>query len=668
MLYAALGVLLLGIVSWFVINFAHDETTIGKAEIVLDKYDYLQTEKNLPLKENLNNLAKLNKVASELDKKDFWQHFMPDATEDKQLQAKLENIYNQSEQRLVIPAMQQSLALFLKNYNSVDPALLYRALRTYLSLNQPQHFNKDYAINTMQILWKNVKNKKQMLAALNHALDNPQPIRLNNQLISNVRQALGDLPKPALGFVILSSGFPDNMLTLNLSNDKEASKLFTFSNPNIGISSLYTLDTLRSLNKDDFIQAANTALHGNWVLTQGAPSSQPTEQLAKQLEDIYLKNYANNWLGFINNLKLRQFDSIDKLNEALALLSSQNSPLSQLFTLIEKNITQQAVDADPQFNQLISSFSSSSQQLNNNLTQLQNYLASANSPEQAFNQSKQRILNQGINDPISNLITFSKSLPRPLGYWAYQLAQNAWQLMLSSTLKYINQTWNSTVYQDYKNQIQNRFPFNPYATTDVSLNSFVNFFASTGVLQKFFDTYLQDFINTNQSTWRPIALDGLQLQLKNETLALFQRAANIRQTFFPMQDQSLFIPFTLQAQGFSKNLTSLTFQLGKQSKTFTKNSSQAAGFKWPDSNNKILLRVVFNEQGGLNQLMTVKGPWAMWQLLRHTYLKPVAGKKNQWLGSLIDSGHQFKFKLTTKQATNPFSLLIFENFELSDSL
>jgi len=82
--------------------------------------------------------------------------------------------------------------------------------------------------------------------------------------------------------------------------------------------------------------------------------------------------------------------------------------------------------------------------------------------------------------------------------------------------------------------VETRFPFSrDPGAADMPMGDFVRLFGPGGAFDQFFAQALQGVVDTSQRVWRPISPDGGPSPVSVADVAQFQRAAAIRNAFFP---------------------------------------------------------------------------------------------------------------------------------------
>jgi len=103
--------------------------------------------------------------------------------------------------------------------------------------------------------------------------------------------------------------------------------------------------------------------------------------------------------------------------------------------------------------------------------------------------------------------------------------------------------------------IEQRFPFRRMANApDMPADDFIRLFAPGGMFDQFFTQHIRPYADTTQRPWRPVAVEGLPPAISAADLAQFQRAAAIRDAFFPTGVASGF-RFQLLPQGLQAGVT-----------------------------------------------------------------------------------------------------------------
>ncbi|MBE7209394.1 MAG: type VI secretion system membrane subunit TssM [Gluconacetobacter diazotrophicus] len=183
--------------------------------------------------------------------------------------------------------------------------------------------------------------------------------------------------------------------------------------------------------------------------------------------------------------------------------------------------------------------------------------------------------------------------------------------------------------------VSNHFPFDPDAGTDAPLDDFVHLMAPGGALAGFYDAQVKPFVSEGQ-TWKASPVAGIAPPVTPASLASFQKAAVIRQNFFPTGTATLAVRFDVSFLSATPN-TRPTLALGRTaivapappaapqpakrgappppppSPTL---AAVPASVTWPGDDGMQLVRVSFDAAPAARAFpIEQRGPWALFRLL-----------------------------------------------------
>jgi len=192
---------------------------------------------------------------------------------------------------------------------------------------------------------------------------------------------------------------------------------------------------------------------------------------------------------------------------------------------------------------------------------------------------------------------------------------------------HIDRAWAEQVRGPFMEVMAGAFPFDPAASTDVSLEAFTAAFAPEGTLDVFTKNYLAGFVTLdgrfqNQSTFLPGPRVGLSAAAK----AALTRIAAIRSTMFT--EGKPFLSFR-QRTGFMQNtLSRLEISAGRTLHRFTHGPVVWEGQEWPAAgliDNDLTLRAYARSRAVLDR--NYPGVWSWFRLSAdgETTLNPEVG-------------------------------------------
>lgn len=356
--------------------------------------------------------------------------------------------YHQALLTIVLPEIKHYLESYLQTTNN-NPDQVYKMLKAYLMLGDSAHFQTDSMIEIVQQLMPNT-DKETLNALTGHIQAALQIAPLANQdseLITKTRKQLLALSNSALGFVILK-----NMGNNNADNAINLGTML--GNPPVLISkgvatdipAMFTAKEFNLIMSDEINTAAVESLEGNWILGMHATVDQTViNTLATQLRTQYVANYVDIWESLLANIQLSAPKNLTELNNMIAILTGDHSPLLQLLDTIKVNTALEPVmAASPKLQSLSLMLASDSDNAGPNalygifvsLQQLHSYLQTLlTAPDASIAISKATLQHMKTpgDDPIAHLHTVAEQSPEPMKGLLNSIATKSWDFMLQET-------------------------------------------------------------------------------------------------------------------------------------------------------------------------------------------------------------------------------------------
>lgn len=653
--------------------------TIHKLDTDLQHYHALQQDTD-SMTDHVHSLQYLKKARQKLAylKNDQWTQIY------HQPLHRLSTRVQKANQQLVHqlrPVLQKTLEQVLRHPN--NPAATYACLSAYLMLQQKMPLEQAYFQQVIKYLTHHDQEQGGGLTptvakALRHALQTNTHDLLGQQrydktLVNHLKQQFNELSSAQQAHLILSSYFINSdPLTLNLPQSHRGYQLIHLKDKNAPIKPLYSLDAWQQIQKNHLLAKTALVIHQGNAIAKG-DSKTAIAQLAKSLKQRYFQQYAQNWQQFRTNVVLRQPHTLKQAQKAIRRLNSQPSIMIQLAQLFNGQIPQPVKpyldDKTQSLLHSITTHQAALQNLNQNLGDLQHYLAGANDQHQAFKLTKQRMLNDGQGDALSQLIDQLNQVPDYWQSWVKHFAHNTWELLLKSSAQYINQQWRNTIWPAYQHQLQKRFPFRAQADQTVKPYNFKAFFAPHRKMSHFFQHYLVPFIDTQHKQWQFQSLNGKHLPLKQHTLHLFHQSDRISQQLFNSQgDFELAIDLQLspQAQGLNSVLLQWPKQTLRLSVPAKKAFKHMQRLVWHHEQEHQQLKVTYITARGQKHQHNLQGFWSLWRWLSHYQTHTI--KTHYWRLEGNSGVYQYPIVLHFKGQQPMFNASYFQNLPFRSQL
>jgi type VI secretion system protein ImpL len=201
--------------------------------------------------------------------------------------------------------------------------------------------------------------------------------------------------------------------------------------------------------------------------------------------------------------------------------------------------------------------------------------------------------------------------------------------------------------------IAGRYPFVADADADVPLDDFSRLFAPGGQFDSFFNAQLRPYADTAGRVWKVAASPGIPAPITTADLAPFQRAAQIRDMFFPAGATTPSVEFTVTPVSLDAGLKQVQLMLGGTTITDPRGAEVPAEVTWPGAGGSTA-RLVYTPTSGPDvTLAEASGPWALFRLIGQGHLSRLS--QDRFLLSFESDGHRVVFSLHAASVLNPLA-------------
>jgi type VI secretion system protein ImpL len=451
------------------------------------------------------------------------------------------------------------------------------------------------------------------------------------------------------------------------------------------------------------LAATTRAVAGeSWVL--GHAEQIPTEgpevaALEQSVVALYAADAQKHWDDLLGDLALTSFRNRDAAVQGLYVLSSPQSPIRELLTAIARELRldgapsggaaatpskdahdtslqklfavappANATGAEPvaalhgfdvHFQPLIDLAGSGNaaplDQVLHLINALQQELAAAAPGNTALPATL-----QGGGDPVQLLLAEAGRQPVPVSTWLRQIAASG-NTMLGNAVHDAA----SAAFADgdgpgstCRSLVDGHYPFDQASTRDAPIDDFARVFAPGGLLDSYFQTQIKPFVDTRPTVWRLHALNGVNAPVDAATLASFQRAATIRDTFFPLGGNQPQLRFTLQPEAAATSVKPV-LTLGNTS-TGT-GAGMVTSFAWPGADGMSNASLRLDAASGATPALQTSGPWALFRLFGAGAITS-DGDEESFRLSFNLSGQSVTFDLRAGSSHTPFGRQMLAGF------
>lgn len=599
------------------------------------------------------------------------------------------------------------------------PEQQYEALKVYAMLHAPQHFSAEALRRHVQADWQATRReltpaqREQLQRHLDALLAQggvASPLQADNALVSATRAQLASLPLPQRVYNRLRNqglGQEFAPFTVARAAGPNAALVFTRASGaplTQGVPGLYTRDGyLRGFQREVGQVADQLAAEQPWVLgvadepRDAAARVRANAPLVDDVRRLYLNDYAATWEAFIADIKLLPMGQLAQSVQMSRLLSASDSPLAPLLKAISRETTlasggttvetaeQRAQDIVRQGREKLAGVlgaagaapaagapSLEEQLVDARFASLRHFVTAPAGGRAPLDDTlalvaevnlllnaAQTALQGGAAPPPSPLPNRVKAeaarMPQPLRAMMETLSQSSANIAQGLLRQTLAQEVRAQVGEFCQQAVAGRYPLVPGSARDVTQADFAALFGPGGKIDQLFQQKLAPYVDTSQRPWRFRAVEGTPLGVDGGQLPQFQRAAAIRETFFPGAGAPAlrldFKPVEMDA-----SIQQFILDVDGQIVRYAHGPQIPSSVQWPGPRGSSEVRVQLSPPSASGASGLVDGgPWALFRLFDRVQIDPT-GAPERFRATFDIGGRKAVFEVTTSSVRNPFRL------------
>ncbi|MDW6026577.1 type VI secretion system membrane subunit TssM [Mesorhizobium sp. BAC0120] len=294
-------------------------------------------------------------------------------------------------------------------------------------------------------------------------------------------------------------------------------------------------------------------------------------------------------------------------------------------------------------------------QLLKNLNDIrENLLVAANYPSQAGP------ANEKLRLQVVNLRGTVSRLPKPFARMISEVSDEFEGAEAGSTKAQMNQAL-ANVAKICQRVTAGKYPFARESDKNAQIGEFAQLFGPNGLMDKYFADYLLPIVDISGSnwTWHPDSRLGQELSL--DTLKQFQRAADIRNAFFPDGGPTPNIQLTIAPNTISKDADMALLEVNQIVLQTSLAGNAPASFTWPGNGGSGTANVsLYPELPGRESRLGREGPWALMRLID---AGSVSKKGEELIARFVIGGREVSYKIRVGSSYNPLFLPALGDFK-----
>jgi type VI secretion system protein ImpL len=206
-----------------------------------------------------------------------------------------------------------------------------------------------------------------------------------------------------------------------------------------------------------------------------------------------------------------------------------------------------------------------------------------------------------------------------------------------------------------KQAVEGRYPFVRGVGKEVPLGDFAKLFAPNGVIDGFAKTKLVGMVDMNGPVWKPIQIAEGVDALPPAAIANFQRAATIRDAFFPGGAANPGASLDLLLQRVDDGVSEVQLSIDGQVTSMKPGSNAGARLSWPSMSPTSQIKLVLLVGGKPSATPLIfDGPWALFRFVDAG--KVEGGTPERQSVSYLEGDKHVFFELRSGSVRNPMRL------------
>ena len=234
----------------------------------------------------------------------------------------------------------------------------------------------------------------------------------------------------------------------------------------------------------------------------------------------------------------------------------------------------------------------------------------------ATNPSQTERANANLQVQVVNLSANASRLPPPLARMVNAAVDDFEGDAANTSIAQLNQMIASTVTRTCEQVIANRYPFARKSDRDVPMADFARLFAPNGVIDRFFAQNLAPMVDMSGKVWEWKQETRLGRELSKTALRDFQRAAEIRDAFFPQGGTMPNVNVAISHFALHGAAEMALLNINGQVIQTQQVGSVPGSIQWPGSMGSGSVSISLTpEMPGRQSTLEINGPWAFMRLL-----------------------------------------------------
>ena len=265
---------------------------------------------------------------------------------------------------------------------------------------------------------------------------------------------------------------------------------------------------------------------------------------------------------------------------------------------------------------------------------------------------------------IGQLRSAASRLPEPLKTMVTEAVRDFEGDAATTTIAQMNQALMSQVVPVCESVVGGRFPFSKGSDRQVPLSEFAQLFAPDGAMDRFFNANLAAHANMGAGEWSWLPESPLADRLSLQTLRQFERAAKIREAFFPGRMPMVKLEVTINQTAAHDRIKTSVLVVDDQPIQMRQAGNTPVTVSWPGGGGNTSLQLL-PEMNNRESVISYQGPWAFLKFLRDGSPRQVGDVMQV---SYVVGGRNVTYDVRINALVNPFNLAELSEFRCPTGL
>jgi len=476
------------------------------------------------------------------------------------------------------------------------------------------------------------------------------------------------------------------------------------------LPALFSRTGYQSIFSSTSDQLTREILSESWVLgKEDELSDANLRPLLQKVRDRYLEDYESRFTNLILDIDLAPFTTPDEAARMFRILSRDDSPMLLLLEAVARETDLDSISSEDgireRTEQRIRDVESGMRDLIGGAapgSAANRAMSAGNSVAERFRRLNELVVESedGRPRPIDHLLDLigklyiflstvsseaaggaipphieaqgqaliqelkieAENQPDLVGQLFDAASQRTQGLVFGGRLKYLNDLWQSGPLSFCQNAIQGRYPIRRSTTNVIRIDDFSRFFGYNQMMDSFFNEHLRPYVDTSRKPWRAKTAGNAPLNISNTALRAFERADQIKQTFFGFGGAAPTVGFNLMPLDMDASLGLFVLNLEGTEIRWDHGPQQSSFMQWPGPNPGSGVRIEMrNAETGRTHMTREQGPWAWFRILDRANIRS-SGKLEQFEVEFDVDGYKAIYELVARSAYNPFRFEELEKF------